>query len=233
MAVQPVSTASATARANTIRGELGALTLTAGHIETQLAKAYKLKDWEALGYPDWAAYCQGEYGTHLAKLGAGLRTMMRTELTMAGASVGEIAAACGVNRKTIQRDMHPAATNVAPERQQKATAIRDQLGPMPSLTEIRQRRIELTAGQDQAAGPPATADGTVHQQLARQRNAQIRQAAIALGYALDHAPPADDSRQTTALLHSLFVVLRDRLAPGGPVAAFIEAVPGFAGGDES
>ena len=107
MAIMPVTATGAQKRAETIRKYLDALTGSVDAMADRLARAYELRDWEALGYQSWSEYCEREFGTHMVKLAAGIRKAWRPALTAAGMSTAEIAAACGVNRKTIQRDSKP------------------------------------------------------------------------------------------------------------------------------
>jgi len=103
----PVTATGAHQRADTIRKYLGVLTDEVSAMANRLARAYELRDWEVLGYQSWAEYCDREFGTCMGKLAAGVRQAWRPALTAAGMSTGEIAAACGVNRKTIQRGSKP------------------------------------------------------------------------------------------------------------------------------
>ena len=77
--------------------------------------AYTNGDCFILGYESWSAYCESELGTALSKVHAEIRHAWIPVLSDAGMKTGEIAAVCGTDRKTIQRDKQElTATNVAP-----------------------------------------------------------------------------------------------------------------------
>jgi hypothetical protein len=99
-------------RAEVIRNNLGKLDDDIRVMGKHLGTAYAQGDWSALGYDSWQSYCEGEYGTHLAALHKEVRRVWTPVLREAGMNTGAIAAATGVDRKTIQRDSE-AATNVA------------------------------------------------------------------------------------------------------------------------
>jgi hypothetical protein len=61
-----------------------------------------------LDYPSFEAYCNGEFGTHLVKLNAGVRQAWMPALEAAGMTTRDIAAACGVNQSTTVRDQAKA-----------------------------------------------------------------------------------------------------------------------------
>jgi hypothetical protein len=71
-----------------------------------LAQAYQGRAWEALGYVDWSAYCEGELPElrHI-KLRAAARQARTKALHDEGATEREIAAATGASPATAHRDV--------------------------------------------------------------------------------------------------------------------------------
>ena len=157
----PATATGAQQRADYIRKNLDALTRDITAMASRLARAYKLEDWRALGHASWADYCQQEYGTHMAKLAAGVRQAWRPTLEAAGMSTGEIAAACGVDRKTIQRDSKPrpalpAATNVAADQDQQ-DEDQDQEDEQESEGRTTRQATSSTTSATKPATKPAAA----------------------------------------------------------------------------
>jgi hypothetical protein len=63
--------------------------------------AWNGRDWEVLGYADWAEYVEGEYGEQKFRARAVVAQMLRGERM----SLRGIAAATGVSHDTVKRDL--------------------------------------------------------------------------------------------------------------------------------
>lgn len=78
------------------------------HVETVwelIREAYESKAWKALGYPSWAAYCDGEFSSNRIRLPQSERREVVTSLHKYGMSQRAIAAATGSDPKTIRSDL--------------------------------------------------------------------------------------------------------------------------------
>jgi hypothetical protein len=145
--------ATARARAGRIRqGIHNYLTTLA-----EISKAYADRDWVALGYPDWQAYVDEEFGADRLRLPAEHRQKAVVELRLAGMSQRAIGAALGVDHKTVAGDLRSggefsppadvqgadgktyAATRPAPEPE-----LEDQPLPLGDLTAAITAAIEGT-----------------------------------------------------------------------------------------
>lgn len=69
-----------------------------------ITKAYDGRAWIALGYDSWAELCAAEFGEHV-RLPRDERRAVVAELHQGGMSTRAIAAATGVDRKTIRADL--------------------------------------------------------------------------------------------------------------------------------
>lgn len=102
-----VAKRQAEARADDIRARLEGVTEHVEALRHLIAEAYADEDWRDLGYQDWQAYCQEEFGTHLLKLAKPVRREIggkMLELTDGKARYEDIAAATGVGKTTAIRD---------------------------------------------------------------------------------------------------------------------------------
>jgi hypothetical protein len=72
---------------------------------SDLSAAWTERDWAVLGYPDWAAYLQGEFGGQL-QFSAEDRRLAVQLLSAQGMSQVGIAQATGADRHTVQRDQN-------------------------------------------------------------------------------------------------------------------------------
>src|SRR5690606_33839902 len=70
-----------------------------------IEEAYLTRAWAALGYESWDAYCSAEFGTSRIPLPREERREVVTSLREAGLSTRAIAAATGVPRETVRRDL--------------------------------------------------------------------------------------------------------------------------------
>lgn len=78
------------------------------HVETVwelIREAFESKAWKALGYPNWAAYCDGEFSSNRIRLPQSERREVVTSLHKYGMSQRAIAAATGSDPKTIRNDL--------------------------------------------------------------------------------------------------------------------------------
>ena len=81
----------------------------------ELREAYCNRAWLALGYESWEAYVEAEHGFAPLRQSPGAkRQAVVRELREAGLSTRAIAAAIGVNNKTVSRDMQasPELSNI-------------------------------------------------------------------------------------------------------------------------
>lgn len=72
-----------------------------------LTAAYDAEDWKTLGYPSWEAYCTTEFRGQIPRLGKGERGGVVQGLAAHGMPIKAIAAATGIARNTIRRDLRP------------------------------------------------------------------------------------------------------------------------------
>ncbi len=70
-----------------------------------IADAFACRDWIALGYDNWPAYVEGEFGEQLAQLARGDRRQAVEDLRGQGMSVRQIASATGISRGTVSNDL--------------------------------------------------------------------------------------------------------------------------------
>ena len=87
------------------------------HTEAWLEELVSLHDdqvWWALGYADWDEYCAAEFGSIRLPTGAG-RTGAILTLRQAQLSYRDIAAALGVGRSTVERELDPADSDSLPD----------------------------------------------------------------------------------------------------------------------
>ncbi len=70
-----------------------------------VTEAYKSRAWSALGYSSWDDYCTREFGTSRLRLPREERQEVVASLRESGLSTRAIAAATGIDRKTIRRDL--------------------------------------------------------------------------------------------------------------------------------
>ena len=80
----------------------------------QIAKAYQGRAWLALGYDSWDDYTDAEFDGARLRLPREERTMVVASLRDAGLSTRAIAAATGVSRPTIQKDLTEQVVNSLP-----------------------------------------------------------------------------------------------------------------------
>jgi hypothetical protein len=79
-----------------------------------IARANKEQHWRVLGYADWQAYVDGEFGAERLRLPAEHRQKAVAELRLAGLSTRAIGVAVGVDEKTVRNDLRGAEFS-APE----------------------------------------------------------------------------------------------------------------------
>lgn len=96
-------------RADDIKNRLGGVAEHIDMVGQLVAEAFENRDWEILGYSDYATYCREEFETKLLKIEAAVRKPIAERLKAIGASKREIAAALGVDDKTIRNDLNPTA----------------------------------------------------------------------------------------------------------------------------
>lgn len=72
-----------------------------------LTAAYDAEDWKTLGYSSWEAYCTTEFRGQIPRLGKGERGGVVQGLAAHGMPIKAIAAATGIARNTIRRDLRP------------------------------------------------------------------------------------------------------------------------------
>jgi hypothetical protein len=79
-----------------------------------IADAFACRDWLALGYDNWAAYVEGEFGELLAQLSRGERRQAVADLRGQGMSTRQIAGATGVSPMQVRRDLAQVGPDVPP-----------------------------------------------------------------------------------------------------------------------
>lgn len=101
---------AARARAERIRAGIH------NYLETlaEIALAWERRDWQVLGYADWPAYVDGEFGADRLRLPAEHRQRAVAELRLAGMSQRAIATAVGVDQATVQRDLARGDASASP-----------------------------------------------------------------------------------------------------------------------
>jgi hypothetical protein len=104
-----------------------------------IIEAYVTRAWAALGYPSWDDYCTREFGTSRLRLPREERQEIVSSLREQGLSLRAIAAATGVDKKTVQNtiaatgDFSPVARDPRDEilTQEDGEALTDDL-PQPT-----------------------------------------------------------------------------------------------------
>lgn len=111
VADQPVATLDqARQRAERVRAGLDSYT----RMRQDIADAYACRDWLALGYETWFAYLEGEYGPELRRLTRDERPAAVRDLRTQGMSTRQIAAATGVDARTVRRDLGQVGHDAPP-----------------------------------------------------------------------------------------------------------------------
>lgn len=70
-----------------------------------LTDAYAADDWKTLGYSSWEAYCTGEFQGRIPRLAKSERGGVVQELADHGMPIKAIAAATGIARNTVRKDL--------------------------------------------------------------------------------------------------------------------------------
>lgn len=137
----------ARARAGRIRDGIHNYLTTLGEI----AKAWAEGDWRTLGYTDWSAYVDGEFGAERLRLPAEHRRKAIEELRLAGMSTRAIGSAVGVDHSTVVRDLAASGADAPVERvmsldgrERPATRPPDPVPPVIA-EQIEQRIAERAA----------------------------------------------------------------------------------------
>ncbi|MDH6283141.1 hypothetical protein [Prescottella agglutinans] len=78
-------------------------------------QAYVSRAWAVLGYTSWDDYCTREFGTSRIRLPREERQEVVASLRESGLSLRAIAAATGVDRKTLRRDLEQVGEMGPPE----------------------------------------------------------------------------------------------------------------------
>lgn len=86
------------------------------YLETlaEIALAWERRDWQVLGYPDWQAYVDGEFGADRLRLPAEHRHRAVAELRLSGMSQRAIGTVLGVDQATVQRDLARGDASASP-----------------------------------------------------------------------------------------------------------------------
>lgn len=90
----------AVARAERIRAGIRSMS----ELQQDIADAYHARDWETLGYQTWDSYVTGEFGGAMPRLDRTERRELVVNLRAEGLSTRAIAAATGVDQKTVVND---------------------------------------------------------------------------------------------------------------------------------
>jgi hypothetical protein len=87
-----------------------------------ITEAYAARDWLALGYPTWDAYCDAEFRGRRLALPREERAAVVGSLRDAGMSTRAIATATGISEATVRREL-PRASNDAVEPARPITGV--------------------------------------------------------------------------------------------------------------
>jgi hypothetical protein len=94
--------------------------------------AWEARDWQALKYESWDAYCRAEFGMGQIQLAPAQREAVMTVLSGAGMSVRQIASATGTGKSTVSRTLNPPGvpdgTQLIPATLEECAAALDELG---------------------------------------------------------------------------------------------------------
>jgi hypothetical protein len=80
-----------------------------------ITRAYTERAWSALGYTSWDDYCTREFGTSRLRLPREERAEVVSSLRESGLSLRAIAAATGLGRGTIERELAPVPNGTPAE----------------------------------------------------------------------------------------------------------------------
>lgn len=80
-----------------------------------ITEAYTSRAWAALGYRNWDEYCTREFGTSRLRLPREERSEVVASLRESGLSIRAIAAATGLDKKTVNRDVIELSQKGTPE----------------------------------------------------------------------------------------------------------------------
>ena len=137
-----------------------------------LTAAYAAEDWKTLGYSSWEAYCIGEFQGRIPRLAKSERGGVVQELADHGMPIKAIAAATGIARNTVRKDLRTAEEQAdggqndpSEERRQRAwahmLAARAALDDaMDSINKIRKERAELHWARDNHPDPEVVETAT-------------------------------------------------------------------------
>jgi hypothetical protein len=117
--IQPGPMMEASRRAGEIRAGLTNYAATMDKI----AEAYQREDWKALGYESFNAYASGEFGEARLKLSPAHRAQILPAFVAVGMSKRAIAAALGVDDKTVRNDLRSAEYSAPVETPPLVTAL--------------------------------------------------------------------------------------------------------------
>lgn len=77
--------------------------------------AWRAFDWQALGYPSWDAYCDGEFGTSRIRLPREERREVVSSMRELGMPIRAIASATGTSKSAVDRELSGGVPNGTPE----------------------------------------------------------------------------------------------------------------------
>lgn len=80
-----------------------------------VADAYQRRAWAAMGYGSWDAYTSAEFGAARLRLPREERREVVASLRDAGLSIRAIAAATGMDGRTVRRDLTAGEANASPQ----------------------------------------------------------------------------------------------------------------------
>jgi Domain of unknown function (DUF4326) len=109
------SRGEAEARADSIRAGLVAISEQLEDLSETIGRAYRGRDWAALGYSSWDGYATAEFGADRMRLPREKRQEVTAALRAELLSTRAIAGVLGIDDRTVRRDLSGAAY-VAPER---------------------------------------------------------------------------------------------------------------------
>lgn len=112
----------AESRTENIKRYLGSIARNIDLAADTIREAYENKDWQTLGFPTWAAYCEAKFSTDVVRLTAGVRDDLTEQLKDHIGTV-DLSRLLGVSRKTTQRDKAKLHGTHVPTR--RSTRYRD------------------------------------------------------------------------------------------------------------
>lgn len=136
-----------------------------GMLYTNLRKLYVGRGWIALGHATWEECCDVEFAGNRLQLTRGQRQAVVQELAAAGMSTRAMAAATGVSKNTVARDLRAGVPNGTPAEAEPRPPITGTDGKTyPAHTHVHEEpptapRVRAEVGEP--AEPESVADNEI------------------------------------------------------------------------